>query len=72
MKHLGKEGDTLNTWPRSEVMVSRYQEVLNYPVYGYYFIIFKWSVVDHQENLPQEDRDLIFKYVFHDEISQDF
>ncbi len=73
MKSIGKEGrHLLKHGPRSEVMVARYQEVLNYPVYGYYFNVFKWGVVDHQENLPQKDRDLIFKYVFHDEISQEF
>ena len=53
-------------------MVYRYQEVLNYPVYGYYFNVFSWSVENHDESLPQKDRDLIFKYVFKDEISPNF
>ena len=52
MKYLGKEGrHRLKHGARSEVMVGRYQEVLNYGfgfVYGYYFNIFQWSIVDHQ------------------------
>ena len=73
LNYLGKEGRRrLFEGPKVGSMVYRYQEVLNYPVYGYYFNVFSWSVEDHGESLPQKDRDLIFKYVFKDEISPNF
>lgn len=73
LNYLGPDGRVrLFNGPKVGVMVDRYQEVLNYPVYGYYFNVLSWSVDDHDESLPQKDRDLIFKYVFKDEISQNF
>ena len=73
LKYLGEDGRRrLYEGHKVEQMIQRYAEVLNYPVSGHYFNPLHWGIVDHETNLPAEDRDLIFKYVLNNEISQKF
>ena len=73
LNYIGREGrQRLYAGKKLEQMVSRYQEVLNYPVFGYHFDILQRGLTDDDRNLPKKDRRLIFEHVFQNEISQDF